>query len=419
MIGDNNKRMRAVVTGAVLGLAVPLAALYWMWPDERPAAAKSDGMPEPGIPFSYERIAENETAREVVAASDFNLLEPVGPGEFTTDSGFGELVTVSTVAELEPEPVVAAGASGAAWQPGRKAASGFARGGIAGPSGGGWAAGGRRAPWRPPHFAAAGGGAAGSPPSPDLPRSQARVPKLGDAQQAFGDEPDILRKPAIGPAPQAVACAADIAGLARRYGEGAANDCEPGAQVGNAPAGPSIPSVAQGPEQADRKGGGKRGGDGGSGESENGNEGGQQGGSGTPDDRQYAAAGQPHGGEDTGAGGPGGGPKAGAGGPPEQQASVSPALLIPPMPDQSSDGGHHGGGGGPPQPPGKGGVPLYINTMIEQLSEPPFPEQLTRQIADDVAPPQVAVRAVPEPASLWLAVTALAGMAVARRSSRR
>ena len=58
MIDDNKKRLKAVGTAAVLGLAVPLAVLYWMWPAEKPPALETGGAPGRIIPFPIDKITE-------------------------------------------------------------------------------------------------------------------------------------------------------------------------------------------------------------------------------------------------------------------------------------------------------------------------------------------------------------------------
>ena len=397
MIDDNKKRMRAVGTAAVLGLAVPLALLVWMWPADKPPALEMDGAPGPIIPFSIDKITEEEAGRTIVAASDFSLIAPSKSGEFTTESGFGSLITMSTSGEEQPS---AAGGDDARpqRQPGNMAVATVGSG-IAGPSGGSQAVR-QRAPSGPVQVARIGGGsgaAGGGSPSSSSASGGATDAPAGESSSApqpvaFADQPDLLREPADGPVPQAVACANEAAGLQPQEGEPAV-DCEPGEQVAATPAAPSIPSVPNG-----GGGGSGSGAGGGSNAGGTGGAGGGEGGSGS---------GQPEG---TGPSLAGPSVPEGAGGEGEGGGGIADA-------SGGGQGEGQGGGGQPEQSGGGGGASEGEGETVVALAAPVGTEPSLLQETGQEEVPVAAATAVPEPGSLILALTALAGIGAARRKS--
>ena len=396
VIDDNKKRFRAVGAAAVLGLALPLGLLYWMWPSEEAPALQNDGMPGPLIPFSIEKITEEEAGREVVAASDFQLVESAQSGTFTTDGGFGNLVTMPTSGEAQDEGESAP--SPGRSQPGNMAVSTVGSG-VAGPSGG-VQPGRQRGPSGPVQIARIGGGGGGG--------GGGALPSLGSSEPAAGDsapesptseplvtaadDPDLLREPADGPVPQAVACANEAAGLQPQEGEPAV-DCEPGEQVAATPAAPSIPSVPNG-----GGGGSGSGAGGGSNAGGTGGAGGGEGGSGS---------GQPEG---TGPSLAGPSVPEGAGGEGEGGGVIADA-------SGGGQGEGQGGGGQPEQSGGGGGASEGEGETVVALAAPVGTEPSLLQETGQEEVPVAAATAVPEPGSLILALTALAGIGAARRKS--
>ena len=355
MIDDNKKRMRAVGTAAVLGLAVPLALLVWMWPADKPPALEMDGAPGPIIPFSIDKITEEEAGRTIVAASDFSLIAPSKSGEFTTESGFGSLITMSTSGEEQPS---AAGGDDARpqRQPGNMAVATVGSG-IAGPSGGSQAVR-QRAPSGPVQVARIGGGsgaAGGGSPSSSSASGGATDAPAGESSSApqpvaFADQPDLLREPADGPVPQAVACANEAANLSQPSDP--AVECEPAAQPGFTPASPTLPNAPRASGSSSNGGGSSNGG------------------------TQVVDAG-----------------------------------------DDGQGEGQDPAGNGEPGP-GEGGSGSE-GDAVATLAGPNEGDPLLQNTANLAQPVVQAASAIPEPASLVLAMTALVGVGVARRKSGR
>ena len=382
MIDDNKKRLKAVGTAAVLGLAVPLAVLYWMWPAEKPPALETGGAPGRIIPFPIDKITEEEAGKTIVTASDFSLVAPTSSGEFTTESGFGGLITMPTSGDDESSVPVRQPRL-----PGNMAVATVGSG-MAGPSGG-TLAGRQRAPSGPIQVArvGGGGGAAGGglPYSSASPEGGTNVPgsesTAGEPLLAIAEEPDLLREPADGPVPQAVACANEAAGLSQAQGE-PAGECEPGAQLGSTPASPTRPVVPP------SNGGGKQVVDTG---------GGGQGGAQDPAGTGDSGSGAPEW-VDEGNGGSGENPDAGT----DTAESGK----------DDSGGSQETAGGGEPEAGEGGGAGATPTLLVLNGEEPGAP---ISQNLEEV----VQANAVPGPGSLLLAMTALAGFGVARRKSRR
>ncbi len=198
MTKEGKKRMKAAAAAALAGLSVPLLFLFWLWPEDRLLSPH-----EPEVPAAQPEHARPERAHSVplaLGAPEIELpktVPVVGSGAgFTTDAGFGNLITLDVADE---QPSVQSWSDHGFGYPANRKAGSAGHGGRAFSA----AAGGSHrhaARLGPTHLAALGPSGSGGRAAPGggVPSSFPKSPVKNDAV----DEPeeDLLRQAADGPA---------------------------------------------------------------------------------------------------------------------------------------------------------------------------------------------------------------------------